>query len=236
MIAIAPLFGALVLAGPIAGWLLARLRPRTLIGGGVIALGLGLLALSFIVTPTTSYLGFVIPFAAVGAGFVIATTVRTAIIFASVPRGLPATAAALNEASLLLGMRAGILVSTAIVGQVAMSTLAGDLAAAGITGQAAADRTNQLASLLAVLGTSSFADLAGAIQRPDAIEYATAYVEGIRFALLLAGAATVAGGVIAWAALGRRDPLTTVYEHRDERAPMPAAAAGRLDTAPRRDG
>jgi hypothetical protein len=236
MIAIAPLFGALVLAGPIAGWLLARLRPRTLIGGGVIALGLGLLALSFIVTPTTSYLGFVIPFAAVGAGFVIATTVRTAIIFASVPRGLPATAAALNEASLLLGMRAGILVSTAIVGQVAMSTLAGDLAAAGSTGQAAADRTNQQASLLAVLGTSSFADLAGAIQRPDAIEYATAYVEGIRFALLLAGAATVAGGVIAWAALGRRDPLTTVYEHRDERAPMPAAAAGRLDTAPRRDG
>jgi DHA2 family multidrug resistance protein-like MFS transporter len=226
MIAIAPLFAALVLAGPIAGWLLARLRPRTLIGGGVIALGLGLLALSFIVTPTTSYLGFVIPFAAVGAGFVIATTVRTAIIFASVPRGLPATAAALNEASLLLGMRAGILLSTAIVGQVAMSTLSNDLAAAGITGQAASDRASELSSLLAVLGTSSFADLAGAIQRSDAIEYATAYVEGIRFALLLAGAATVAGGAIAWAALGRRDPLTTVYEHRDERGPAPVPDAG----------
>jgi hypothetical protein len=226
MIAIAPLFAALVLAGPIAGWLLARLRPRTLIGGGVIALGIGLLALSFIISPTTSYLGFVLPFAAVGAGFVIATTVRTAIIFASVPRGLPATAAALNEASLLLGMRAGILVSTAIVGQVAMSTLAGELAAAGVTGQAAADRSAQMASLLAVLGTSSFADVASAVQRSDAIQYASAYVDGIRFALLLAGGAAVLGGVIAWAALGRRDPLTTVYEHRDERASTPVAGAG----------
>ena len=40
---------------------------------------------------------------------------RTAIIFASVPRGLPATAAALNEASLAVGNRIGIVLVTAIV-------------------------------------------------------------------------------------------------------------------------
>ncbi|HKF85265.1 MAG TPA: MFS transporter [Candidatus Limnocylindrales bacterium] len=227
MIAIAPLFAALVLAGPIAGWLLARMRPRTLIGGGVIALGTGLLATAWLVTPDTGYIGFIVPFAAIGAGFVIATTVRTALIFASVPRGLPATAAALNEASLLLGMRAGILVSTAIVGQVAVATLTGDLAAAGITGAAAADRTAQLQGLLAVLGTSAFADTASAVNPADAVGFAAAYVAGIRFSLLLAGLAAVAGGVIAWAALGRHDPLTTVYEHRDERLVAPAAAGPR---------
>ena len=43
MAAIAPLFAALVVAGPIAGWLLARVSPRNLIGGGVVALGVGLL-------------------------------------------------------------------------------------------------------------------------------------------------------------------------------------------------
>jgi hypothetical protein len=123
-------------------------------------------------------------------------------------------------------MRAGILLSTAIVGQVAMASLANELAAAGITGVAAADRSAQFASLLAVLGTSSFADIAGAVQRSDAVQYASAYVEGIRAALLLAGAAAVAGGVIAWAALGRRDPLTTIYEHRDERATSPVAETG----------
>ena len=50
--------------------------------------------------PGTGYVLFVLPLVLIGAGFVVATTVRTAIIFASVPRGLPATAAALNEASL----------------------------------------------------------------------------------------------------------------------------------------
>ena len=118
------------------------------------------------------------PFLAIGAGFVIATTVRTAIIFASVPRGLPATAAALNEASLLLGMRAGILLSTAIVGQVAVAALANDLAAAGITGAEAANRQSLFEGLLAVLGTSAFADTASAIHPGDAAGFAAAYVAG----------------------------------------------------------
>ena len=227
MAAIAPLFAALVVAGPIAGWLLARVSPRNLIGGGVVALGIGLLATAWILAPDTGYLGFIVPFLAIGAGFVIATTVRTAIIFASVPRGLPATAAALNEASLLLGMRAGILLSTAIVGQVAVAALANDLAAAGITGAEAANRQSQFEGLLAVLGTSAFTDTAAAIRPVDAVGFASAYIAGIKVALTVSGIAAVAGGALAWALLGRRDPLTTVYEHRDERvAPAPASGAG----------
>ena len=227
MAAIAPLFAALVVAGPVAGWLLARVSPRNLVGGGVVALGIGLLATAWILGPDTGYLGFIVPFLAIGAGFVIATTVRTAIIFASVPRGLPATAAALNEASLLLGMRAGILLSTAIVGQVAVATLANDLAAAGITGAEAASRQSLFEGLLAVLGTSAFTDTAAAIHPGDAAGFAAAYIAGIKFALTVSGLAAIAGGALAWALLGRRDPLTTVYEHRDERiSPAPASGAG----------
>jgi MFS family permease len=227
MAAIAPLFAALVIAGPIAGWLLARVSPRNLVGGGVVALGIGLLVTAWILGPDTGYVGFIVPFLAIGAGFVIATTVRTAIIFASVPRGLPATAAALNEASLLLGMRAGILLSTAIVGQVAVSTLAGDLAAAGITGAEAANRQSLFAGLLAVLGTSAFTDTAAAIHPGDAVGFAAAYIAGIKLALTASGIAAIAGGALAWALLGRRDPLTTVYEHRDERrAAEPASGTG----------
>ncbi len=217
MAAIAPLFVALVLAGPIAGWLLARVSPRNLVGGGVVALGVGLLLTALVIGPHTGYLAFIVPFVAIGAGFVIATTVRTAIIFASVPRGLPATAAALNEASLLLGMRAGILLSTAIVGQVAVSTLTTELSAAGITGADAAAQQTLFMSLLSVLGTPDFASTAAAIRPGDAAGFAAAYGEGIRFALTAAGIAAVAGGTAAWALLGRRDPLETVYELRDER-------------------
>ena len=73
------------------------------------------------------YVGFAISFALIGAGFVIATTVRTAIIFASVPRGLPATAAALNEASVALGSRAGLVVVTVLVTALALDSYAASL-------------------------------------------------------------------------------------------------------------
>ncbi|HEU0245225.1 MAG TPA: MFS transporter, partial [Candidatus Limnocylindrales bacterium] len=95
VVAVAPLFLALVLAGPVAGYLLARVSPRALVGGGIAAIGIGNLAMALIIGRDASYIGFVLPLVIIGGGFVIATTVRTAIIFASVPRGLPATAAAM---------------------------------------------------------------------------------------------------------------------------------------------
>jgi MFS family permease len=223
VVAVAPLFLALVVAGPVAGYLLARVSPRMLVGGGVVAVGLGNIVIAALIGPSSSYLGFVIPLVVVGAGFVIATSVRTAIIFASVPRGLPATAAALNEASIAVGNRVGILVSTAIVGVVAMSTL--DASLVGVAPALAESQRAQFTELLGVLGTPAFTSVARAVQPADAAVYAEAYVAGIRAALLLGGVAAVVGGVVAWVFLGRRDPLVTIWEHRDEREETPTAAA-----------
>ena len=117
VIAVAPLFAALVLAGPVAGFLLERISPRWLVGGGVMVVGAGNLVLWAVASTNTPYLSFVLPCLLIGAGFVIATTVRTAIIFASVPSGLPATAAALNEASISVGSRIGVVIVTALVAQ-----------------------------------------------------------------------------------------------------------------------
>ena len=55
VVALAPLFGALVLAGPAAGFLLARYSPRQLVGVGAIAVGLGNLLLALVVTPSAGY-------------------------------------------------------------------------------------------------------------------------------------------------------------------------------------
>ena len=112
--AIAPLVLALLVAGPVAGIMLGRYRPRTLVAGGMLVLGLGDMAFALI-APATPYVYFIVPFIAVGAGFVIATTVRTAIIFASVPRRLPSTAAALNQTSLLVGSQLGVAVVTTLI-------------------------------------------------------------------------------------------------------------------------
>jgi MFS family permease len=215
--AVGPLFAALVLAGPVAGFLLARYSPRTLVGAGVIVVGLGDLGIALLVTPEAGYLGFVLPCALVGAGFVIATTVRTAIIFASVPRGLPATAAALNEASIAVGMRIGTVLVTAIVAEVALASYA-----ASLSGLPADDVDRAVAGfrdLLAAVGTSAFAQVAGSLDPGNLQPYLDAYTTGIRVALVFGATVALGGGLLAWLALGRRDPLGTVYEHKDERVP-----------------
>ncbi len=137
IVAVAPLFLALVAAGPVAGFLLAQFAPRTLVAVGVSAVGVGNLALAAVIGRETGYLVHVVPLVLIGAGFVIATTVRTAVIFASVPRGLPATAAALNEASIQVGTRVGIVLVSAIVAERAMAALEPSLA--GLAPEVAAD-------------------------------------------------------------------------------------------------
>jgi DHA2 family methylenomycin A resistance protein-like MFS transporter len=105
---IAPFAIALFVAGPVAGWLLQRYSPRVLIVGGVWAITIADLVFYLVMTPSASYLWFIVPFILVGGGFVIATAIRTAVIFASTPARLPATAAALNEASIGVGARLGV--------------------------------------------------------------------------------------------------------------------------------
>ena len=223
MLAVAPLFAGLVVAGPIAGFLLARFAPRVLVAAGLVTVGLGNLGVAVLAGPVTGYVLFVLPLLLIGAGFVVATTVRTAIIFASVPRGLPATAAALNEASIAVGNRIGIVLVTAIVASVALASY--DASVTGLAPDAAAAARQRFADVLYAVGTPSFPSLAGAIQPQDVAGYLDAYVAGVRTALVLGGIAALLGGVVAWLGLGHRDPLATrgadpmaaVYEHRDER-------------------
>ena len=124
--AIAPFAVALIAAGPVAGIVLARYSPRAVLLTGTATLGIGAIALGLafgVFGRGTSYLWLILPSAAIGAGFVVSTTVRTALIFAATPRGLPATAAGYNEASVALGARVGIVASTIFVASVATNSL-----------------------------------------------------------------------------------------------------------------
>ena len=181
----------------------------------MLAIGLGDLLVAALIGPTTSYVAFIVPLVLIGAGFVIATTVRTAIIFASVPRGLPATAAALNEASIEVGTRAGIIVVTGILAEVAIAAYT-----ASVAGQPAAEVEGLVAmfrEVLVALGTPSFHSVAQAVQPAELDAYKAAYFAGVQVALFAGGVVGVIGSIVAWLTLGRRDVLLTVYEHRDER-------------------
>jgi MFS family permease len=183
ILALVPLFAALVVAGPVAGFLLARFRPRILISAGVLVIGVGDLLVAALIGPTTTYVAFIVPLILIGGGFVVATTVRTAIIFASVPRGLPATAAALNEASIEVGTRAGIVVVTAIVAEVSMAVYTASVAGhppVQVDGLVAAFR-----EVLVALGTPSFD--AQAVPPADVEPYKAAYFAGVQVAMRVGG-------------------------------------------------
>ncbi len=221
-LAIAPFAIALVLAGPLAGTLLGRIAPRTLIAGGLLLVGLGDLAFA-LASGSTGYLFFILPFIAIGAGFVVGTTIRTAVIFASVPRRLPATAAALNQTSILVGVQLGILVATTTTAEVATATFQASLA-----GRPAADAASALEgfrAFLSAVGTSQFRDVLGSFEGGVASDYATAYASGIAASMTLVGIVAILGAAATWFALGSGGPLTSVYDHRDERSALPGGPA-----------
>jgi MFS family permease len=218
VVATIPFMVALAAAGPVAGILLARFSPRTLMVGGILAVGLGSIVIAAILRPGAGYLGFAISFALIGAGFVVATTVRTAIIFASVPRGLPATAAALNEASVALGSRAALVVVTVLV-----TTLALDSYAATLIGQTQGQidaAVEAFRALLSAINMPAYGVLVGGVEPTDAAAYAAAYTDAVRTVMFSTGILTLLAAPIAWLLIGRRDPLHTVWQHQDERDPV----------------
>jgi MFS family permease len=215
VLALVPLILGLVAAGPVAGILLGRFSPRWLVGVGAMLVGGANLLLALVATRSTGYLTFVVPLAVIGASFVVATTVRTAIIFASVPRGLPATAAALNETSLAVGSRIGIVLVTAVVAQTAIDAYATSVA--GLPAAAAAEAVARFRDVLVAVGTPAFSQIAAALSTADIRPYTDAYLAGVQAALELCGLVAVIGGMAATLLIGRRDALTTVYDHYDER-------------------
>ena len=191
---------------------------------GIVAVGLGSIVIAAILRPGAGYLGFAVSFVLIGAGFVIATTVRTAIIFASLPRGLPATAAALNEASVALGSRAALVVVTVLVTALALETYTDSLGGrppAEVTPAVEAFRT-----LLAAINMPTYGALVGGVEASDAAAYAAAYTESVRTVMFSTGVLTLLAAPIAWFAIGGRDPLETVWQHQDEREAAPAAVSG----------
>jgi MFS family permease len=253
VLAIAPFAVALLLAGPIAGILIRRFGPRGMMTSGTLALGVANILLAVTLTwivgqvresiqadPTRgdpglvpyNYLPFVLPLILVGAGFVLSTTVRTAIVFASTPRGLSASAAAINEASVGLGSRIGIVVATTVLATTALGS-ARQMVVDRPAEQAAA-LLNEFELALTSLGTPRFkeifdASIAGAEPIKRAA-YSVAYIDGVVVALAISGIAGIGGALVAFFLTGRRDPLKTVFDMQDERAALADGPGGRASS------
>jgi MFS family permease len=223
-IAIAPFAAALLLTGPVSGILLSRFQPRVIVLAGTVVLALGDIALAIAFAAFgrgTSYLWLVLPLAAIGAGFVIATTVRTAIVFSATPRGLPATAAGYNEASVGLGSRIGIIGSTLVVAGVATTSLRDRLA-----GSADLESTvGTFEKILVALGTPGFGPTTAGTTPAEAALFGAAYLDGAVVVFLASGVVGLVGAALAYLLIGPRDPLRTVFDLREERTEVVSARA-----------
>jgi MFS family permease len=240
VLAIAPFAIALFLAGPIAGVVIRRFGPRGIMSGGTLAVGVANLLLAVVlaaivgwvrefyqvnpdaaraVLDAAHYLLFIVPLILVGAGFVLSTTVRTAIVFAITPRGLPASAAAINEASVGLGSRIGIVAATTALAAAAVAS-ARDIAERRRP-EEAPELVAEFELTLQSLGTPRFREVyAATLEGAEPIKgaaYSVAYMDGVIAALLMSGAVALLGAGLAWFLIGRRDPLHAVFDMADER-------------------
>ncbi len=229
IVATAPFIVALIAAGPIAGALLGRYGPRTLVAGGLVVAGLGNMVAALVLGRNAAYAVFILPLAMIGLGFVVGTTVRTAIIFASVSRALPGTAAALNEASIIVGSRMGLAALTALITQRALDLYAGSLDP--LDGGFGAASLETFRQALIAIGTPNLAQVVGQVSQADRAAFNAAITEAYRESLLLTGGLAILAAPLAWFGLGARDPLATMWDTRDERG-SPSASDGAMTPSP----
>jgi len=219
-VAIAPFIVGLFVAGPASGWLLQRVSPRRLIAGGTIAIGIADLIIAAVLDVSTPYILFVLPLSMIGAGFVVATTVRTAVIFASMPSRLPSLAAGINSASLGVGSRIGVVIATVVLSRVALDFYATHLVNVDPTTAAAA--VAEFRALLTVIGLPGYTSLISGLDAPTFSAYGAAAVEGLRLVEAISGVVAISGGVFVYFAMGPRSPLVTVFDMAEERESLPS--------------
>ena len=79
---------------------------------------------------------------------------------------------------------------------------------------------------MVAIGTPGLAHLAATISPADRAAYVASIVDAYRESLLATGLIALIAAPIVWLALGARDPLTTVWDHLDERNETAGTAAG----------
>ncbi|MET9499660.1 MFS transporter [Streptomyces sp. NPDC006552] len=177
-----------VAAGLIAGTVARRFSVRSVVAGGLAAVGLALAALVTL-SQDTGYplLGAVLLVVGVGAGF--SFTVTADVILSSVPKEQAGAASAVSETAYELGAALGI----ALLGSIVTGVYAGFTAPPGTPADVAASAHESLGG--AVEAASSLPAAQGQTLLTSA---QTAFVDGLQVAAGIGAAVLLATAVAAW--------------------------------------
>ncbi|MEV5609829.1 MFS transporter [Streptomyces sp. NPDC052225] len=177
-----------VAAGLVAGTVARRFSVRSVVAGGLAAVGLALAALTTL-SQSTGYplLGTVLLVVGVGAGF--SFTVTADVILSSVPKEQAGAASAVSETAYELGAALGI----AVLGSIVTGVYAGFTAPPGTPADVASAAHESLGGAVDAVGSLPAAqaqELLGSAQ--------TAFVDGLQVAAGVGAAVLLATAVAAW--------------------------------------
>ena len=225
VIATIPFMVALAVAGPIAGLLLGRFRPRTLIVAGILAVGLGSIVIAAILRP--------------GAGVsrlrdLVRVDRRGLRHRDHGPDGDHLRERAARASGDGRGAQRGLGRPRQPGGPRRHHRAGHDAGARQLRRPRSARSSRRRSTPRSTRSgrcsprstCRSYGVIVGGVEASDAAAYAAAYTEAVRTVMFSTGILTLLAAPIAWIAIGGRDPLDTVWQHQDERAPAPAAVSG----------
>ncbi|MCQ6554266.1 MFS transporter [Streptomyces sp. C10-9-1] len=177
-----------VVTGLVAGTVARRFSVRSVVAGGLAAVGLALAVLT-VVDRSTGYplLGAALLVVGAGAGF--SFTVTADVILSSVPKEQAGSASAVSETAYELGAALGI----ALLGSVVTGVYRGFPIPEGVPGQAARAAHESLGGAVEVAGSLP-GDQAGALVAAAQ----DSFTEGLRLAAGVGAAVLLATAVAAW--------------------------------------
>ncbi|WP_149183791.1 MFS transporter [Streptomyces sp. TRM49041] len=189
-------------AGLVAGVAARRFSVRSVVSGGLAAIGLALAALT-VLDRTTGYPVLGVSLLAVGVGAGLAFTVTADVILSSVPKEQAGAASAVSETAYELGAALGI----ALLGSIVTGVYRDFVTPRGVPGDTAAAAHESLGG--AVEAAKALPE-----RSADALVAAAqhAFVEGLRLAAGVGAAVLLATAAAAWLLL-RRQHLEDGVEH-----------------------
>jgi EmrB/QacA subfamily drug resistance transporter len=190
-----PIFLAMIVVAPQAPAVAKRIGTRRTVAGGMvlIAAGIGILSL---LADTPSYLQVAGGMVVMAIGMALAMSPTTGLLMSAVPRERAGMGSAMNDTTRELGGSLGI----AVLGSVMASSYASHVAGAvtGLPAQAAAAVKSSLAGALAVAGQTGNAALAETAK--------SAYMSGMTLAMVVGAGIILLAAALAFVGLPADDP------------------------------
>ena len=183
----------------VGGWV-GKFSNRTLIGGGLVLMAVGLGAMGLWLSPSAGFWVYLLPLVLLGGGQSVANVPRMNAALATAPPELAGAASATNNASMQLGSALGIAIMGALFQNIAPKTYFTDLAARGLTGEQIDKSVEVLNAWLDINAGDVASQFGITVQQLEGVisHYQHAYTTGVAQVLWVGAVVMAIGAVLAW--------------------------------------